>query len=430
MRLSNFRLSMVLLAGIVSCWPGAAQQLISAKSGLIHYTEGDVKIGDQLAGPNNAVFQSLANGKELTTSEGRAEMLLGPGQFVRLNENSAVLMVSNKLGATRLDVLKGSVLVEIVDLEKGSPVTIGFGTATIELRKAGLYRVDVSENRLRVFDGEAVVRASGQSLTAKKAKEVMLGAVLAENGFDVSAGDEFTRWASRRAGYVATANISGARDLYANGTNWASNNWAYNPWYGMYTFIPGRRMFASPFGFNYFTPDMAFNGMFWNYLGGGYGFYGLGYGYGNPYYYGNGYNNVGNYGGGGGGGKVTVPNRPGTPVNNRGDAFGPRGTSIPNYGNNNGGYASGPAMVRGGGGQQPTRSNGDFGGSVRGGGGYNTVSGGGHAGGGGGYSGGGGRSTGPVSGGGGGGSIGATAPTAPAGGGAMGGGASAGGRAK
>ena len=435
-RLPGLRLTILAFVCVASCLPVAAQQLISAKSGLIHYTEGDVRIGDQPASPNNGTFQSLANAKELITGEGRAEMLLGPGQFVRLNENSSVRMVSNRLEATRVELLTGSILVELIDVDKNSPITIGFGSNTVELRKAGLYRMDAAESRVRVLDGEAVVRGNGQNLTARKSKEVSMGAVLAENGFDGAIGDEFTRWAQRRAGYVATANISGARDIFANGQNWSANNWAFNPWYGMYTYVPYRRMSMSPFGFNYFTPDMAFNGMFWDFLGGGYGFYGngFGYGYGSPYYngygYGNGYGS-GYYGGGsygGGGVRGTSPNRPGTPVNRRPDAFGPRGTAVTSaYGNyGNSGSHGGGSMVRGGGGGGASSHSGDSGsgGGYRGGGGYSTVSGGGsHSGGG--YSGGGGHSSGTVSSGG---STGGS--SAPAGGGAASGGSSAGGRAK
>lgn len=423
---SKLRVSVWALSGILSCLPVAAQQLISAKSGLIHYTEGDVKIGEQSAGPNNAVFQSLSNGKKLSTGEGRAEILLGPGQFMRLNENTTILMVSNKLEATRVDVLRGSVLVELVEIEKSAPITLGVGATTIELRKAGLYRVDAEEAKFRVYEGEALVAGNGQSITAKKGKEVSMGAVFALNGFDAASGDEFSRWAQRRAGYIATANVSGARDLYATGQNWSANNWSFNPWYGMYTYVPCRRMSMSPFGFYYFPPEMAFNDMFWPYLGGGYGFYGMGYGYGygSPFYgggYGSGYGNgYGTNGGGyvGGSPKGGSPNRPGYPIANRPSAFGQRGTPVNGYSSYNSG-----SMIRGG--QAPVH-NGDYGGSNRGGGGYSTVSGGGHSGGSGGtYSGGGGHSSGVSSGGG----STASAPAA-SGRGASGGGASAGGRAK
>ena len=437
MRLSELRLPVLALTGLVGfCLSVQAQQLISARSGLIHYTEGEVKIADQPAGQENGVFKSLANGKELITTEGRAEMLLGPGQFVRLNENTSVRMVSNKLEATRVDVLRGSVLVEIVDIDKSAPITVGFGVNTIELRKPGLYRVDADESRIRVYEGEAIVQGNGQTVTARKGKEVSMGAVLAQNGFDATPGDEFSRWAQRRAGYIATANISGARDLYSSGQNWSANDWAFNPWYGMYTYIPSRRMFASPFGFHSFTPEMAFNGMFWPYLGGGYGFYGMGfgygYGYGYPYYgsgygygYGSGYSNGygSNYAGGG---KGVSPNRNGYPTPNRPDAFGPRGTNVSGYNSNNGyGSYGGPSMVRGGG--TPTHNGDSNAGSYRGGGGYSSVNGGGgHSSGSPSYSGGGGHSSGgTVSSGG---SSGAT--TAPAGGGASSAGSSAGGRSK
>ena len=364
MRLSTLRLRVLALTGVLGSFPIAAQQLISAKSGLIHYTEGDVKIaGVQSAAPNNGVFQSLANGKELSAAEGRAEILLGPGQFLRLNENTTVRMVSNKLDSTRLDVVKGSVLVEIVDMEKGAPVTLGLGSSVIELRKTGLYRVDATESRVLVYDGEAVVQGNGQSVTAKKGKEVSLGAVFAVNGFDTSIGDEFTRWAQRRAGYIATANVSGARDVYANGVLPSMNNWAFNQWYGMYTYIPSRNMFMSPFGFYYFPPEMAYNGMFWNYLGGGYGFYGMGSGYGYGYgqgcgffsYYGcgsgySGYNGGGGYGNRGGtstgGGAVSPvvahgPRGPGYSTSTRPGFNGPHGTTASSSGSGYGTH-SGP----------------------------------------------------------------------------------------
>jgi hypothetical protein len=339
MRLSGFRVAALALTGILSCFSLAAQNIISAKSGLIHYAEGDVKIGDQSAAPNNGIFQSLAVGKELTTGEGRAEMLLGPGQFVRLNESTSVRMVSNKLDATRLAVLRGSLLVEVIDMAKNAPIFLTLGSNALELRKDGLYRIDSDPSRLRVYDGEATATGNGQTLTVKKGQELSMGAVYAENHFDATTGDEFSRWAQRRAGYVATANVSSAREAYSNGESTSSNGWSFNPWYGMYTYLPGNRMFMSPFGFYYFSPDMAYNDMFWPYLGGGYGFYGAGSGfgyglgfnsgcyYGCGYGYGYGYGYGGGYGGttgGGGGGTVSSPLRPvrgvppGHPIGNHG----------------------------------------------------------------------------------------------------------------
>jgi len=52
-------------------------------------------------------------------------------------------------------------------------------------------------------------------LTLKDAKELNLGGVWAVNKFDNKTGDAFYRWASRRASYLAMANVSSARSAGA-----------------------------------------------------------------------------------------------------------------------------------------------------------------------------------------------------------------------
>ena len=34
--------------------------------------------------------------------------------------------------------------------------------------------------------------------------------------------------------------------------------WRWNPWYGMYTFIPARGRYFSPFGFYYYAPGSVY----------------------------------------------------------------------------------------------------------------------------------------------------------------------------
>lgn len=394
------------LAIVFAAATASGQALISAKAGLIHYTEGDAKIGEQSASPNNGTFQSLAVGKELSTGEGRAEMLLGPGQFLRLNEATSVRMVSNKLDATKLEVVRGSVMLEVLEIQKGIPLVLAFGANTIEVRKTGLYRIDAAESRLRVIDGEAMVEGNSQTMTIKKGHEVVMGAVLAQSTFDANTGDEFSRWAQRRSGYIATANVATARTAFVEG--YAPNQWAFNPWYGMYTYVPGNRFMMSPFGFPYFSPFFAFNDMFWDYLtpynfgfygmgfGYGYGAFGSPFGYGSPwgYGYGTGYGNGYGYGGGGGGG---VARYNPSPVTGRTAGFGAR-TNGPTAGSasGSGGYGM-PVMTRGGGGHVGGGSSGPgYSGGGYIGGGRATGGGGGNVGGG--FSNGGGHSSGGSSG--------------------------------
>src|ERR1700735_3738192 len=61
--------------------PASAQSVISAHSGLIHFSEGSVYLDDQRVEQKTGKFGQMNNGSELRTEEGRAEVLLTPGTF-------------------------------------------------------------------------------------------------------------------------------------------------------------------------------------------------------------------------------------------------------------------------------------------------------------------------------------------------------------
>jgi len=256
----------VLLIGAGSAW---AQQVISAHSGVIHFVEGTVTLDGNPVAPKFAEFPDVKNGQTLAAEDGRAEVLLTPGVILRIAESSSFQMVSNSRSDTRLAVLSGSALVEVGELLQTNAITVLYNDAHIELVKKGLYRIDSDPAKLRVYDGEARVTAGGQTLLARKGREVMLGAVLDMSGFDVKDTDAFMRWASRRSEYLAQANVSSARSASSLGYSGSSfgsgygygsgmmglGSWAYNPWYDMFTYMPyGNGMYVSPFGYTFYSP--------------------------------------------------------------------------------------------------------------------------------------------------------------------------------
>ncbi|HUS07920.1 MAG TPA: hypothetical protein VMZ52_16575, partial [Bryobacteraceae bacterium] len=107
----------------------------------------------------------------------------------------------------------------------------------------------------RVYDGEVVVARGSDTLTLKEGREAALTGVLAPQKFDSKTGDAFYRWASRRAGYLALANVSAAKSLLDNGTSWQTSGWGFNPYLGAYTFIPSRSFYSSPFGYRFYGPS-------------------------------------------------------------------------------------------------------------------------------------------------------------------------------
>src|SRR6476469_7474053 len=104
------RLHALLGASVLFAFSGSAafaQSVISAHSGLIHYVEGQVSLDGKQVEVKNASFPEVKENMELRTADGRAEVLLSPGAFLRLGENSAIRMVSNKLTDSRLEFLSG-----------------------------------------------------------------------------------------------------------------------------------------------------------------------------------------------------------------------------------------------------------------------------------------------------------------------------------
>ncbi len=66
------------------------QSVISARSGLINYSEGDVLVNGQPLQRKFGSYTSLKDGSDLVTRSGRAEILLTPNVYLRVGEESGI----------------------------------------------------------------------------------------------------------------------------------------------------------------------------------------------------------------------------------------------------------------------------------------------------------------------------------------------------
>ena len=278
--LSGTPLAILALAAI----PASAQTVIGAKSGVINWVEGDTFLGDKPYVMQPSQFGEVKENMTFRTAEGRAEILLPPGVFLRLAENSSFKMISNRLIDTRVELLTGSGIVEVDDIAKEATVTIVAKDGTVTLNKAGLYRFDTQPAQLKVFKGEASVAMGGESTSIGGGKMIALSGVLASaEKFNVSDTDAFDHWSRRRGELLANANISAAKQAQGYGGGYAANpcygygaggpfgtgpfakpygTWGYNPWYGFGTYIPCQGQFYSPYGFRFWSPYSAYQA-FW-----------------------------------------------------------------------------------------------------------------------------------------------------------------------
>jgi hypothetical protein len=247
-----------LVAVALGGLPASGQAVISARSGVIHYVEGQVYLGDKAIEPKFGTFPDMKEKNELRTADGRAEVLLTPGVFLRVAENSSIRMITNRLIDTRLELLRGSIMVEVVELLKDNAVTLVYKDASVSPNKRGLYRLDTDPAQLRVYDGEALVESASQRITLKDGKMLSLTGVWAAAKFDNKSGDSLYRWSRRRAGYLAMANVSGAKLLNDSGRSLTSSGWLWNPYLAMFTYMPYRGVYNSPFGFQFYSPQQVY----------------------------------------------------------------------------------------------------------------------------------------------------------------------------
>src|SRR5258708_1286704 len=218
-RLTSAAVTGLLIVATVGTQGVRAQSIISAHSGVVHYSEGRVLIGDAAIDPKPGQFVSLKPDKVLLTEEGRAEVLLTRGVFLGIGEAVSIRMVSNRLTDTRIEVLGGAAVAEVADMPRDNAVTLLYKDRTMSLRKNGIYRVDTEPARFAVYSGEAVVTAGSDQLTLKGGKETSLDGVLVASRFNTKEGgagdDALYRWSKRRDGYDSMANVYAARSVLA-----------------------------------------------------------------------------------------------------------------------------------------------------------------------------------------------------------------------
>jgi len=249
---SNYKFAGLTLACTAVC---LAQDVISARSGLIHYTEGTVLLEGKQVTRKAAEFPSMKAGQELRTKQGRVEVLLTPSVILRMAENSSFRLGKNDLMDTKLEMLTGSAILEVGEVQKGQSLTMALASSSIDFDKKGLFRLDAEPARIRVYDGSAMVASGKDNLTLKEGKQATLGsAMVVPTKFDKEDRDTFYRWAQRRSGYLAVANIAAAKRAHDGSMSFTSGSWIYNPIFGMFTYLPMSGIYRNPFGFSYYSP--------------------------------------------------------------------------------------------------------------------------------------------------------------------------------
>jgi hypothetical protein len=248
---------------------------VSARPGAVNYIEGNASLNDNEISQKTMGKTFLNANDTLSTDLGKAEVLLTPGVFLRLGENSQIRMISPSLTNTQVEVTKGEVMVEVADLLKDNNLEILARGGSLRIEKAGLYRVTADDPPVAaVIEGKAELTYGGRNVDLGKGREVVIAADLKREKFDAKKEDDLYAWSNVRSEYNAGASYAAARSVTVNSYNNAYGStyggWAGYPGYGLgygfgpgwywngmwnsWAWMPGDGYFFSPFGWGFYSP--------------------------------------------------------------------------------------------------------------------------------------------------------------------------------
>lgn len=238
--------------------------LISAKAGRVNAVFGLVDYQRDGKWQQLPARFALDSGDVVRTrANGRVEMLLNPGSYLRMAENSELELSNASLDDLRIKVQRGSVIIEITGAS-GARLRLHATTpqSEIVIDRNGLYRINVAADgqaEVAVYKGK--VRVNG--VEVKDGRRLASG-MTEPVKFDKKQRDPFDQWSRERAELLAQANRR-LSERTINMAFWSfrgSGAWGYGraPYFGLwiydrgldcYTFLPFYSSWSSPYGIGY-----------------------------------------------------------------------------------------------------------------------------------------------------------------------------------
>lgn len=240
--------------------------LISAKAGGVNYVEGKVTVASKTKKSGYLLKgDKVEVGDKVTTgADGKAEILLNPGSYVRLAENSSFEFVTTSLDDLQLKVNGGSAMFEVI-ADDEFKIAVRTPKADFSIVTSGVYRVSVlgdGSGKIAVWKGKA--QLAGFNATEVKAgrEATVNGNQIAVAKFDRDEKDALELWSKSRAKDLARVNSrlqrQDVRNTLISGfgrSAWNMYNsfglWYFDASFGSYCFLPFGYGWNSPYGYNY-----------------------------------------------------------------------------------------------------------------------------------------------------------------------------------
>ena len=257
----------VVFAVTVDAQSNTNQYVVSAKAGGINFVSGEVTTVRKPTAGNipASTLDTLENGDRIQTGpDGRVEILLNPGSYLRLGEKSVVEFTDTSLDSLRLNLSLGVALIEVAgNDDEVAPVELAFAGSSVLFDKKGVYRVQYREpETVTVHIQKGSVKIDGEKIGDGKEIVFNRGRQVAVKKFDKKELDTFSQWSVDRARTVVEANSRLSKDTVSrlsssyrnsslNRRRGFSGYWLYDPFYRSRTFLPFYSGWSSPYGHRY-----------------------------------------------------------------------------------------------------------------------------------------------------------------------------------
>ncbi len=261
----------VVSSGLVPVYGQEREKfVISARAGGINAVTGRVSMHPRGGSEwrQLSIKDDLQTGDVVKTGlDGRVEMLLNPGSYFRVGEDSEFQMADNSLEKLEIRLLRGTAIVEATGAED-TELLINISTphTRMAIVRRGLYRVNVvpgDTTELIVRKGR-VLLADFQTKVKGGTKVIFSGSTFSMAKLDKASKkkiDNLEAWSKGRAETVAQANrkiqsrdlnsfLAGYGDIWTR-HSFSSGFWLFNARAGCYTFLPFYFGWGSPYGASY-----------------------------------------------------------------------------------------------------------------------------------------------------------------------------------
>ncbi len=214
----------------------------------------------------NAGYQIKAGGGLRTTGNSRAELLLSPGTYLRLAENTEIEVTGTSYRRMRFRVVQGTVIIESASLNpRIHSLTLSTPSAELQMGTSGLYRLDVvpgQEPAVSIYKGRVLwTGAEGRKTQLKSGRRWLLGDSSSSfeprsSGLDKNhRKDPLNLWSRLRARELVQVNAGlslATRDSAYPGFGYQNRGgWVLSSKSQWFTYVPFDSSPRSPYGFHY-----------------------------------------------------------------------------------------------------------------------------------------------------------------------------------